>query len=103
MMTRDQEEQMSQLLRLAAEALDMPEHLDKEAVRKYEEVGRYLGSADSPLNSSTPEIYHQGSFRLGTIIRPLTDKDEYDIDLVCLLQIKKESISQKEIKKRVGD
>ena len=102
-MTGDREEHLSQLLRFTAEALDIPERLRQEAVLKYEEVGLWLGAADSSLKSNSPEIYHQGSFRLGTIIRPLTDKDEYDIDLVCLLQFKKQSITQTEFKKRVGD
>ena len=102
-MMRDRENALSQLLRRAAEALDMPEHLHKEAVQKYGEVGQYLGDADSPLSINFLEIYHQGSFRLGTINRPLTDKDEFDIDLVCHLQLKKQNISQKELKQRVGD
>lgn len=102
-MTGAREDQLGQVLRLAAEALDMPEGLYQEAKQKYEEVGLWLGAVSSSLNSSLPEIYPQGSFRLGTMIRPLTDRDEYDIDLVCLLQLKKQSLSQEELKKRVGD
>ena len=32
-----------------------------------------------------PEIYPQGSFLLGTVTRPLSDAEEYDIDLVSEL------------------
>jgi hypothetical protein len=102
-MTRDREEQLSQLLRLAAEALDMPDVLYLEAVRQYEEVGEWLGALTSPLQDNSPAIYPQGSAILGTINAPLLATDEYDIDLVCLLQLVRQSISQKELKKRVGD
>lgn len=102
-MAENREEQLSNLLRLIAEELDMPEQLYQEAIQKYEEVGRWLGADDSPINSNSPKIYPQGSFRIGTINRPPTDKDQYDIDLVCLLLLKKHSISQKELKERVGD
>jgi hypothetical protein len=50
-----------------------------------------------------PELYPQGSFRLGTPIRPLFANDEFDVDLVCRLNIKKESTTQKDLKALVGD
>jgi len=103
MMAEDRKSQLSKILGFSAGAIDIPSHLLEEAVRRYGEVGQWLGAADSPLFCNSPEIYPQGSARLGTMTRPLTDKDEYDIDLVCSLQLKKESISQKELKNRVGD
>jgi len=39
-------------------------------------------------------IYPQGSFRLGTVVRPDTRTGEYDIDLVCWLLIAKETVTQ---------
>jgi hypothetical protein len=102
MIKQTQRQQLSTLLKHAAVALDIPETLYLAAVENYEEVGAWLAAEDSPLRSAFPEIYPQGSFRLGTIVRPITDKDEYDIDLVCLLQLKKQSISQKDLKDRVG-
>lgn len=102
-MASQQNDQLSQILRLTAEFLDIPEELFQKIIQKYKEVGRFLAEPESALASNSPEIYPQGSARLGTMIRPLTDVDEYDIDLVCLLQLKKESITQKEFKKRIGD
>lgn len=96
-------EDLSQLLRYAAEILDIPDHLYEDAVLKYEDIGAWLAAEDSELREYVPEIYPQGSFRLGTIVRPLTRKDEYDIDLVCHLQIKKENTTQKELKQIVGN
>ena len=49
-----------------------------------------------------PVIYPQGSFLLGTIIKPVTDRDQYDIDLVCQLAFMKSQITQKQLKDIVG-
>lgn len=94
---------LDELLRAIAESLDIPQHLYEDAVLKYEDVGAWLASEDSELQNYSPEIYPQGSFRLGTMIKPLTDKDEYDIDLVCCLKIEKESVTQRLLKQMVGD
>ncbi len=52
-----------------------------------------------------PHIFPQGSFRLGTAIRPLDAREEYDLDLACKLRIgiTKELHSQAQLKKLVGD
>jgi Adenylyl/Guanylyl and SMODS C-terminal sensor domain/Second Messenger Oligonucleotide or Dinucleotide Synthetase domain len=91
------------LLAKIGEFLDIPNHLYEEAVMLYEDIGEHLASSDSPLHDYDPEIFPQGSFRLGTVVRPLLHEDEYDIDLVCQLAIKKESTTQAELKKKVGD
>lgn len=102
-MSKNKREQLSYMLRLIAENLDMPDELFQSAEEKYKEVGQFLADSDSSLYFNNPDIYPQGSARLGTIIKPITDRDEYDIDLVCLLHLEKQSISQKELKKRIGD
>jgi hypothetical protein len=43
-----------------------------------------------------------GSFRLGTVIRPVHNRDEYDLDLVCRRDLAKESITQAALKEDVG-
>jgi hypothetical protein len=93
----------SQLLEAAAESLDIPPRLYEEAVLKYEDIGGWLAAEDSALREYTPEIYPQGSFRLGTMVRPIFRSDEYDIDLVCRLVIDKDAISKTELKKMIGD
>ena len=39
------------------------------------------------MDKETPDykitIYAQGSFALGTVIKPITDTEDYDLDLVC--------------------
>jgi len=96
-------ETLGTLLTKAAEALDIPDHVYEDATLKYENVGEWLSSDDSALKIYSPEIYPQGSFRLGTVIRPVSDKDEYDIDLVCHLEMEKEQTTQKNLKQLVGD
>ena len=49
-----------------------------------------------------PVIYTQGSFRIGTVIKPITDEEKYDIDLVCELNFTKKQVSQKQLKDLIG-
>lgn len=92
------EEMLSMLLDGAVETLDISPDLHQLAVDKYEEVGTWLAEHGTP----DWRIYPQGSFRLGTVVRPNTPTGEYDIDLVCWLPLVKESITQAELKERVG-
>ena len=39
--------------------------------------------------ATVPRIYPQGSFRLGTVTKPLSDAEEYDLDLVSELNLQK--------------
>lgn len=95
---------LSKSLEQFAEDLDISESRYLEAKKRYEGVGEWLGKEDSPLHAYVPEIYPQGSFSLGTVIKPITNKDEYDIDLVCFLgKLKKDATSQAQLKKMVGD
>jgi hypothetical protein len=48
------------------------------------------------------ESYLQGSFRLGTAIRPLTDDDDYDVDIVCSVNRTKAEVTQEQLKELVG-
>lgn len=93
---------LASILQATADALDIPDHVYEDAALKYEDVGEHLAAEDSDLRDYNPQIYVQGSFRLGTVVQPYGRGDEYDIDLVCQLEIKKESITQKDLKEKVG-
>lgn len=95
-------EALDQLLAKLGEELDIPDHIYEDAVLKYEQVGEWLDVEGSALQPYKPEIFPQGSMLLGTTVRPCDDQGEYDIDLVCHLTIKKESITQKDLKTKVG-
>lgn len=93
------EQMLSMLLHGAVETLDISLDLQQVAIERYEEVGTWLAEH----GGYRCRIYPQGSFRLGTVVRPNTGTGEYDIDLVCCLLIAKENITQAELKQRVGD
>ena len=93
----------SSILLKIAQTLDITPSQYEKAVAHYQAVGSWLDAADSPLAIFKPVIHPQGSFRYGTVIKPLSNRDEYDIDLVCRLLINRYTISQKSLKKMVGD
>jgi hypothetical protein len=69
---------------------------------RYKAVGKWLENGDYSSGDSV-EIYLQGSFRLGTVIRPYRNKTDadYDIDQVC--EINGEDPSAVELKIDVGN
>ena len=85
-----------------AEQLDVPPSKYREAKERYDAVGTWLGAEDSELACYEPSIYPQGSFALGTAVKPLGDED-YDVDAVCLLQLTPDQVTQKQLKDLVGD
>lgn len=85
-----------------AATLDIPPSLYEEAVQRYQSLGTWLDRPELSLSSFDPAISPQGSFLLGTVIRPLTDADEYDVDLVCRLDAAKSDFTQKQLKEEVG-
>jgi hypothetical protein len=102
-MFNERKEQLSRLLENLTDSLEIPEARYKEAEEHYKAVGRWLGKEGSLLERYDPDIYPQGSFRLGTVVKPITDQDEYDIDLVCQLELTKHDVTQKELKRMVGN
>ncbi len=49
-----------------------------------------------------PDVYVQGFFRLGTAIKPASDAEDHDIDMVCCLDYEKFALTQAELKRCVG-
>jgi hypothetical protein len=98
----DQRTTLSKLLWHIADSLDIPESHYRRAEERYQAIGRWLGRDESIIAGVASETYPQGSFRLGTVAKPITDAEEYDIDLVCELSLTKGQISQKQLKHRVG-
>ena len=92
----------SDVLQRIAEELDIPPSKYEDAVSRYESLGRWLDRPNSSISSLDPEISPQGSFLMGTVIKPIHDSEEYDIDLVCCLRARRAEITQKELKKQVG-
>jgi hypothetical protein len=98
-MTRDIE--LNRILILAAQSLDISQTLHEDATSKYQAVGQWLAEPKSELHRYNPVIYPQGSLALGTIVKPL-GRDEFDIDLTCVLQVPP-GITPQQLKEIVGN
>lgn len=93
---------INQLLEDLVEELQVPPSRYEQAERSYRSLGDWLHRPESTVREHDPEVYVQGSFRLGTAIKPASDQEDYDIDMVCRLGFEKSSLSQAELKRRVG-
>lgn len=85
-----------------AKDIDVPPSLYEEANSRYLSVGNWLGRPTSTLLKYSPDVYVQGSFRLGTPIKPSNDNEHYDIDLVCELKLGKSQVTQSQLKEMLG-
>lgn len=100
MSTKRAEDYLSAL----ADELAISESRYEQASRSYTSLGEWLHRPESAVVEYEPQVYVQGSFRLGTAIRPLNDEEEYDVDSVCLLQsLGTKDLTQSELKTLVGD
>ena len=92
----------SPLLEAIAEALDIPESHYEQAVKCYKSIGTWLERDESIVARYSPDIYPQGSFLIGTVTKPISGAEEYDIDLVSELSLQKTDVSQERLKYLVG-
>lgn len=95
--------QLSEFLKQVAIALDIPEEMRDEVEREYQQLCEFIEEQDADANRKEPKIYSQGSFRLGTTIRPMSDNDEYDIDLVYERDLQKSSTTRDRLKIEAGE
>lgn len=102
-MTPEIEREYSRILDKIGGKLDLTDTQYEIATNSYQAVANWLDALDSPLRPYRPHISPQGSFRYGTVIRPLLNDEEYDVDLTCKLHIPKNQITQQLLKKIVGD
>ncbi len=93
---------MNQLLEEIVELLDIPPSYYEKARDRYQSLGKWFHRPDSSVRDHKPDVYIQGSFRYGTVIRPLLKNEEYDLDLVCQLALSKGQMSQMALKELVG-
>jgi hypothetical protein len=100
MTTKYEHAPVSELLK----AIDVPEGAYEKAEARYLDLGKWFERDESHCSKHSPHIYPQGSFRLGTVIRPVGAKGDYDLDLGCRLRsgVSKQTHSQKDLKMLVG-
>jgi hypothetical protein len=89
-------------LELLVETLDIPPSLYERAVKRHHSLGEWLCRDASRLRQFNPRVSPQGSFRHGTVVRPLVEDAEYDLDNVTTLDMSKAAITQKELKRLYG-
>ncbi|MBK7977446.1 MAG: nucleotidyltransferase [Deltaproteobacteria bacterium] len=92
----------SELVNAIAETLDVPPERYEAAERSYHSIGEWLNRRDSVFGSTHTTVYTQGSFALGTVIRPLNEDDDYDLDIACEIALSKRRMSQADLKDRLG-
>lgn len=99
-----QQQQLNDVLDQVAIELDIPPHKYKEAVERFDAIKRHLEEGDYPESTPPPYIYLQGSFQLGTVIRPIKSGNEggFDIDIVCEVNRDKDSDDPETLKDEVG-
>lgn len=102
MLTNLQSEQFEEIFEELGKNLDITQSQYNAAVRSYTAVGEYLARHESPLGKFNLEILPQGSFMLGTMVQPILEDDELDIDLVCQLSDKAAHWTQSDLKGLVG-
>ena len=108
--------QSDKLFDKIADELDISPSLYKTAVEHYTAIGNWLdeinltdvfkGSEDPiPAGKIRAEIFPQGSFALGTVVKPWRngEEQEYDIDLVFQLDLEVGTKQAYALKKAVGE
>ncbi|MCS2713643.1 nucleotidyltransferase [Bacteroides thetaiotaomicron] len=103
MLTQEEKKQFSEILETLGKTLDITETQYNAAVSSYGAVGEWLARPESSLAPYKPVIRPQGSFMLGTMIKPVCEDDDLDIDLVCELTGKNPQWAQYHLKQAVGN
>lgn len=82
-----------------ASSMDISPSMYQYAVERYQGMAQFLSESGIEAH-----FYPQGSFRTGTVVRPLKDGKEtdFDIDVVCELTIAKDKTSPRDVKQGVG-
>lgn len=94
----------SQLLDAIVAYLDIPKSYYEKASARHRSLYEWLIRDGSKVAAFDPDVRPQGSFRYGTVIRPIFEDDEYDLDNVCLLRLlEKSTLTQEQLKELYGD
>jgi hypothetical protein len=97
--TKEAEEYLEAL----AEELAIPPGRYEQAVGRYKSLGDWFHRDASTVKQFDPQVYSQGSFRLGTAIKPENEDGQYDVDCVCELRaLAKTSLTQAKLKEMLG-
>lgn len=73
-------EQLNDLYERIVKTIDISNNMFDSAEQEYMQLGKWIDQETPQYNIS---VYAQGSFALGTVIKPIDDREDYDLDLVC--------------------
>ena len=91
------------LLDSIIDSLDIPESYYRRAADRHRSLGEWLCRPDSKVAVFQPHVTPQGSFRYGTVTRPLNADGEYDLDNVVTLKLAKTAMTQQQLKALFGE
>lgn len=92
------EEMLNDIYTEIAKEISITKPMIEKAEESYQAVGKWI---DDGIDNNV-QFTVQGSMGLGTTIKPISDEDDYDIDLVCVLK-DGQNLTAKEIKNIVGN
>ncbi|MFC6763068.1 nucleotidyltransferase [Sulfitobacter porphyrae] len=82
-----------------AEELAVPQDRFDQAERRYKDLGEFLHRDESKVRDYDPDVYIQGSFALGTPIKPTSKNEDYDLDIVVSFRsLTKAQITQADLR-----
>lgn len=90
------------LLKFVVEHIDIPVSYYQKAAARHRSLGDWLCRRESRVAHLSPHVSPQGSFRYGTVIRPLTTDAVYDLDNVTTLKLPKDAMTQRQLKDVYG-
>ncbi|WP_409478137.1 nucleotidyltransferase [Pseudobdellovibrio sp. HCB154] len=84
-----------------SKSIEVPPSRYESVETSYQSIAAWLKRDASTLKVDI-QVYSQGSFRLGTAIRPVNDEENYDVDVVFEVSLDKLQITQKELQEKFG-
>lgn len=103
MVTEEARTQLSEILMALSEALDIPPEIDRQLKDEYEKLALFVREDSVDRQRADSEIYAQGSRRLGTMVSPVRSGQDFDLDIVYLRHLKRESVTQEDLKAQIGE
>lgn len=93
----------NELLNEIVNRLSLSKTAMETLARSYNYIGEWLTGSDEISRLGDVSIKPQGSVGLGTAIKPISDDDEYDVDLVCIINNSRLKSNLKLLKHSVGN
>lgn len=77
------EQKLNMIFDNLADGLNITQTMMQKAEKAYSALGEHIKKSNEEWDVI---VYPQGSFQLGTVIKPVNDEEQYDVDLVVLVK-----------------